>query len=203
MTTRMRNLSHITKERVRELFNYNPETGEVTRKEDIIMFRKGRQTVHPKGRKGMIINSTDCSGYYRVGIDGVNVQLHRVIWLWWYGSWPENLIDHIDRNVKNNAINNLREASHSCNMRNSKTSTRNKSGIKGVRFDHCTDKWIASILKPKDTNSESKTVELIYSSDITEAAAYRLAAEQCLNWSGCDSSSSAYQHIQKYIHRLT
>ncbi len=35
--------------------------------------------------------------------------------------------------------------------------------------------------------------------DFTEAVAHRLAAEQALDWSGCDSSSPAYQYMQNYI----
>lgn len=33
--------------------------------------------------------------------------------------------------------------------------------------------------------------------DFGEAVAYRLAVEQCLGWENCDSSSPAYQHIQR------
>ena len=32
-----------------------------------------------------------------------------------------------------------------------------------------------------------------------DAVCARLAAEQCLNWEGCDSNSSAYQFVKKYI----
>ena len=35
--------------------------------------------------------------------------------------------------------------------------------------------------------------------DLTEAVAHRLAAEQSMNWAGCESSSSAYLYMQKYL----
>lgn len=34
-----------------------------------------------------------------------------------------------------------------------------------------------------------------------EAVCHRLAAEQCVNWPGCDSSSPAYQYVQKMLRK--
>lgn len=35
--------------------------------------------------------------------------------------------------------------------------------------------------------------------DFTEAVAHRLAAEQCLDWDGCDSTSPAYLYMKEYL----
>ena len=50
---------------------------------------------------------------------------------------PENkpLIDHIDGNVKNNNVSNLRWATHSENGINKKMNPKNKTGYTGVKFD--------------------------------------------------------------------
>ena len=43
-------------------------------------------------------------------------------------------VDHIDNNVNNNKLLNLRWATNSQNSQNAKKSKRNTSGTKGVRF---------------------------------------------------------------------
>ena len=42
----------------------------------------------------------------------------RLCWLLHYGDWPENTIDHIDRNPLNNKIENLRDVTQAENNRN-------------------------------------------------------------------------------------
>jgi len=37
----------------------------------------------------------------------------------------------------------------------------------------------------------------------TEAVAHRLAAEQAVDWAGCDSCSSAYQYMKEYLNENT
>lgn len=83
----------ITAGRLRALFTYDPETGELLR---------GGAPVHrvarPSGR------------YLRVTVDGVILAQHRVIWCMVTGSWPEDEVDHIDRDTRNNRWSNLRAA---------------------------------------------------------------------------------------------
>jgi hypothetical protein len=57
--------------------------------------------------------------------------VHRLIFLYHHKYLPE-LIDHIDNNLENNRIENLRPATKSQNAMNSKIDKRNKSGIKGL-----------------------------------------------------------------------
>lgn len=38
--------------------------------------------------------------------------------------------------------------------------------------------------------------------DFDEAVCTRLAAEQCLDWSGCDSNSPAYIYVQTLLKEL-
>jgi DUF971 family protein len=56
------------------------------------------------------------------------------------GEWPKMLVDHKDGNRRNNRWDNLREATPTQNMVNSKTRVTNKLGVKGVRL-HETGKY--------------------------------------------------------------
>ena len=54
-------------------------------------------------------------------------------------------IDHIDNNKSINKCYNLRFATHQENNRNAKLRKDNKSGYKGVQFNHNIKKWTANI----------------------------------------------------------
>ena len=86
-------------ERVRELFSYNPHSGELLRGGKKCGYR------NPKG-------------YLLVSIDGSDFMAHRVIWLIHYGEDPCLGIDHKDRDKSNNSIKNLRLATKKQNCRN-------------------------------------------------------------------------------------
>jgi hypothetical protein len=175
-------MSKLTQERLKELLHYNPETGIFTRK-----CNRGNT------KKGDIAGTPNTKGYLRLEICKKPYLNHRLAWLYVYGYFPENEIDHIDRDKTNNKISNLKEASRSCNMRNTKLFITNTSGVKGVAWDKYVGKWAARItvnLKFKGLGSYN---------NFDNAVCARLAAEQCLNWSGCDSSSSAYKYVQKML----
>lgn len=171
-------MKRLTQERVRELFDYR----------DGNLIRKVAQSNCVK------IGDTAGSlsyGYLETGVDGGRYMVHRLIWLWHHGYLPENNIDHIDRIKSNNKIENLREASQSCNLRNCGNFKHNTSGIKGVFWDKIQEKWRSSI-KVMGNNKD-----LGRYGDKNEAVLARLAAEQCLHWEGCDSSSPAYKYAIK------
>ena len=170
----------LTQKRVKELFDYDPETGLLTRKS-----RRG------SAKAGDVIKSVNSTGYVRLAIDSKQYSAHRVIWLWNYGYFPENQVDHINRVKGDNRLCNLREVSAACNVQNSCVSTRNSTGVKGVRG--CNQGYQASIMTARQRYS------LIYTKDFTEAVAHRLAAEQCLGYSSCDNQSSAYLYMQNYV----
>jgi hypothetical protein len=54
---------------------------------------------------------------------------------------PDKEVDHIDGDSLNNNPDNLRESTHSENMRNSKTPSNNTSGYKGVFWHKASGKW--------------------------------------------------------------
>lgn len=88
------------------------------------------------------------SGYMFVKIRGVLYQLHRIVFALHHGYLP-NEVDHIDGNPLNNKIENLREASRSQNLANTKLSKANTTGVKGVTFNKRVGKFQAYLTKEK------------------------------------------------------
>lgn len=175
----------MTQERLRELFDYNEETGDLIRK----LTAPG-----PNGKVGSVIRTKDTKGYYQVMVDGWTEMVHRVIWCWVYGYVPENQIDHRDSCKTNNAISNLREVSASCNIRNQGLRVENVSGVAGVRWVKQEGKYQVTIHCPRTKKPRTifRTVK-----DFTEAVCYRYAAEQCLGYPNCNSTSSAYLYLKE------
>lgn len=132
-------------------------------------------------------------GYRKIGIKGKSYLAHRLAWFYVYGYFPENEIDHINRNRDDNRIKNLREVSIKCNRRNVDNLRNNTSGVKGVYFHQEKDKWLATI-----TNNR-KQRSLGYYDNFDDAVCARLAGEQCLDWFGCDDNSPAYRYVKKVI----
>ena len=73
---------------------------------------------------------------------------------------------------------------------------RSVTGVKGVSWCRRDLKWKVRVC----TGEAEKYLGRF--EDLNEAVAHRLAAEQVLEWEGCDCSSSAYQHMQKYLKGL-
>ncbi len=175
--------SLITQQELKKILYYNPDTGIFTRK----------ITLCPTAKKGDIAGSVMNDGYLLTMIKRKRYLNHRLAWLYMYGYFPENEIDHLNGIKNDNRISNLREVSHVCNMRNTGNWKHNTSGIKGVHWDEDRQKWRVQITD----NKKKKYVGL--HADFDEAVCTRLAAEQCLNWEGCDTCSTAYQYVQKIL----
>jgi hypothetical protein len=79
-------------------------------------------------------------GNIDIMINGKVYKAHRLIFLFHYGYLPK-ILDHKDGNPLNNKIENLREATNSQNMCNTKLNVNNKSGEKGVIWDKRISKW--------------------------------------------------------------
>lgn len=123
-TKRMRPTeSLITRARVLELLNYDPETGILTRRK-----KTGRNTV-----VGSVVGWTMPRGYVCLSLDGERHLAHRLIWLMHYGEWPRHYIDHINSDRGDNRISNLRDVTQFVNMQNLRgPNVLNKIGLLGV-----------------------------------------------------------------------
>jgi hypothetical protein len=165
--------------RILSLLSYDPETGNFIRKISL------PNSCH---KKGDLVGSIDKNGYLVTSIDNKKYFLSNLAFLFMLGYLPENGVDHKNRIRSDNRWSNLREVSKQCQSRNQKIPITNKSGVKGIsKTKH--GKWLVNI------KINGKTYNLGAYWDLLEAVYHRLAAEQCLGWEGCDSSSSAYQFV--------
>lgn len=84
--------------------------------------------------------------YLRVQINKKLYYVHRIVWMFNYGEWPKNEIDHIDHNTFNNRLDNLQDVTHSENLQNQiKAKSQNKIGILGVHYRPDLRKYLAQI----------------------------------------------------------
>lgn len=128
----------LTQGRLKELVEYDPAIGDLRWKVE-----KG-----PNAKAGGLISYVNPCGYTEVCIDGRSYRGHRLAWLYMTGQFPAGIIDHKDGCKLNNSWENLRQATHSQNHANVRSS-RCKSGFKGVSISR--DKFVAEIRLNKRT----------------------------------------------------
>lgn len=167
-------MAEMTQARVRELFNYDPETGSLTwRQRPLSDFQSGgiSNNWHAKHLGKEVGGICSIHGYRRVRMNGREWRAHRIIWLWVYGSLPEHEIDHINGKRADNRLVNLRSVSHVENMRNAQIAGNNTSGRLGVSFALRDNIWRASI------GVADQHIHLGNFATLEEACAARKAAE--------------------------
>jgi HNH endonuclease len=64
----------------------------------------------PGVKKGKRAGSIKVDGYRKIRFNKEEYLEHRLAWFYYYGTWPTNILDHIDGNKQNNSILNLRES---------------------------------------------------------------------------------------------
>lgn len=121
-----------TAERVRELLDYDPETG-------VFVWRVDRGP----NKAGDVAGTLRSDGRRNIGIDGRYNRANRLAWIHFYGKQPENVIDHIDGNPENNAIANLRDVTVSVNGQNQKRANAGNKWPLGTSLHY--GKWEAKI----------------------------------------------------------
>lgn len=111
-----------TQTRLKELFDYDPETGAFT-----------RLKCKRSDRVGQVAGHINKKGYVVISVDNRLHYAHRLAWVYIHGMWPTDQIDHRDTNKANNRLDNLREANDSTNQQNRRTAKRNTaSGLLGA-----------------------------------------------------------------------
>jgi len=121
VNAKFKDVGTVTQAELKAIFHYDPETGVFTR------LKKHRYPVagSTKGVEG---------GYIRMCIKRKCYVLHRLAWLYVYGRFPTEAIDHINGDKLDNRFLNLREASHAQNMRNIGWRKDSKAVLKNVYF---------------------------------------------------------------------
>ena len=126
----------MTQDELKQLLHYDPNTGEFTwlantGKKKLIGKRAGR---YDKFGNRFYIN-----------INKKQYLAHRLAWLYVYGQWPKDQIDHVNGNSSDNRILNIRECNNSENSQNKSTQSNNSSGYIGVHYYKAYDKWRSRI----------------------------------------------------------
>ena len=156
----------ITQKRLKELLNYNPNTGIFTHlisKNNGVSVGDIAGCVHPcsSGKK-----------YITIKIEGKLYRAHRLAWLYIYGQFPPDQIDHINGDGVDNRLCNLRPVTNRINSRNCKLRSDSTSGITGIHWCKRDKRWRVQI------NNQNKRVQFGNFDYLFEAVCVRKNAEK-------------------------
>ncbi len=88
-----------------------------------------------------VAGSISQKGYRTINIEGYHYKAHRLAWMYIYGEWPEQQIDHVNHIRDDNRISNLRAATNRENSINRSISSSSSSGFYGINFEKDSQKW--------------------------------------------------------------
>lgn len=173
-----------SQEYLRQLLDYDPETGVLTWKARTPeMFSADGRDPQWKARNWNsklegkeAFNVKSPNGYLASLLNGKRLYAHRVIWAWFHGYWP-GYIDHINGDRADNRLSNLRVTTKVKNQRNVRYTKPSKSGVVGVNWFKQTSKWSVSI------GCNGRSVWLGCYEDKLDAIAVRKEAEGLLGFS--------------------
>ena len=156
-----------------QLLRYEPETGKLfwrARPREMFdndrLMKRWNTRYANKEAFTCILN-----GYYVGAVLAIPCKAHRVIWAMETGVWPENDIDHINRNRSDNRFSNLRSATRSENSKNVCSLPGSTSAYIGVSWHRASKRWIAQV------SVNGKSVHLgCFNCEIEAAKAYDAAA---------------------------
>lgn len=181
-----------TPDRLRQLFRYDPETG------DLFWLPRSPDDFHPRGQlpasamaktwntqyAGKLAGYVDpTTGYLRAHVIGHYMYAHRIIWAIHYGEHPTNLVDHANGNKTDNRLCNLRAATWSENQQNRRAISKVKGRLTssqycGVHLKRRSNRWIAKI-RSYEPGKGSVQHELgSYGCQTAAALAYDAAAKR-------------------------
>lgn len=140
-----------SQEVLRQLLDYDPETGAFTWKPrgPEWFYDGAKQKARDFAARwnsayaGKPALSALSDGYRCGTLLGVGVSAHRIAWVWWHGKEADS-IDHINGNTSDNRITNLRSVTKAENARNHKRRKDNASGFVGIHKGKW-GRWIVQV----------------------------------------------------------
>ena len=164
-------------ELLRELLDYNPETGQLfwrPRKRYLFKHERDYTGFNSTWAGQPALNSVSNKGYLVGTLLNKTLSSHQAIWCLVYGDFPPKgyVIDHINGQPTDNRISNLRCVTHQGNSKNKKLGSNNNTGQIGVTWDRQAKKWKVSVAKEKKLKFVGRFL------DFNEACAARKQAEK-------------------------
>ena len=152
----------IDQETVKKLFHYDAKSG-------MLLWRNGNGRNVKPWQEAKSLNNC---GYYAVKIQGKDYRVHRIIWLYVNGKFPDRYIDHKNRIRNDNRLCNLRDVNTTDNAQNISLPSHNKSGYIGVSWIKSHNSWTVYVKVDK------KNKWLGYYKNLDDAIAARKAGEK-------------------------
>lgn len=115
-------MEELTQEKLKKELYYDPQTGQ-------FIWRKGRNNGRVAGWKEPRPTGGE---RLRIKVDYKTYYASRLAWLYMTGQWPEEEVDHVNRDSLDNRWENLRAATIAQNRSNTGVRSHNKLGVKGV-----------------------------------------------------------------------
>lgn len=151
-------MTKLTQERLKELLEYNPDTGE-------FIWLKSRLS----SRIGEISGTLRPDGYRVMRLDSIQYRANRLAFLYMNGYHPEHVIDHINGIKGDNRWANLRHVTQGVNNKNTSKQANNSSGHTGIHITKGLGRFKAR------AKLNNKDVYLGTYDDIEDAIAARVA----------------------------
>ncbi len=167
-----------SQEVLRQLLEYDPETGALTWKErsrDWFTSNVQYKIWNKRYAGTPALSHIDAYGYATGAILGANYKAHRVIWMMENGFDPM-MIDHINGDRSDNRLANLRSVDERQNGRNQARRKDSSSGVTGVCWGAHVGKWMAYINVGGRANR--RRIHIGVYPDFDDAVAARKAAEK-------------------------
>lgn len=158
--------TEISQENLKSRLEYDPASGNFTWK-----FNSEMTPTWNARFAGKPAGTLNREGYIQIKLYRLGYRAHRLAWLYIYGAWPLEEVDHINGNKIDNRISNLRQASRHENARNRGLQSNNKTGYVGVRKPRGCRRYTATI----GINGQQKRLGLFDTAE-EAAEAYRIAA---------------------------
>lgn len=156
----------LTQTRLKQLFLYEPETGNFIR-----LCAPGKRS----DLIGTVAGSPSSQGYILINVDNRKYRAHRLAFLYMTGEWPPLHVDHENNIKSDNRYTNLRHATKAQNEYNKPINSSNTSGVKGVYWNNAANKWQAYIT----VNGANKYLGIFNEFDDATAARKKAEDDSC------------------------